>query len=75
MSAETLCNHCKKSVKYINTRKEGSWKCNPVPVKAVQKSGRVVEVYLSHECEDRDISEVSPEKEAEQRFWTGPDQF
>lgn len=75
MSEHTLCNDCKSKVKYIVTRKRGTVKCNSIPVEAYQESGRTVEVYLLHECNDRSFSEVSEEKAERPKLWTGPDQL
>ncbi len=74
---ETLCNNCKKSIIYIDTRKRGIIKCDKTPIEGIQASGRIVEVYLIHECEKISNSgasdKVLPEKNAEGRTWVGPD--
>jgi len=69
-----ICNDCKKRVKYINTRLGGTVKCDPNSVKAYQESGRIVEVYLIHECSNNRSSDETLIKEAQERkLWTGPD--
>lgn len=73
MSEQTLCNNCKERVKYIVTRREGTLKCNDVPVKAVQESGRIVEVYLLHECNIGTSNETPGGKDEKGKLWVGPD--
>ncbi len=72
MANQTLCNNCRKEVKYISTRMRGTLKCEPTTVTGVQKSGRVTEVYLLHDC-NRIHSETSSEKNGERKLWLGPD--
>lgn len=64
MAEHTLCNNCKNKVKYIVSRKGGTVKCDVSPVTAYQKSGRIVEVYLLHECGNDRSSNKTPKKEA-----------
>ena len=73
MSDQTLCNYCHNEVRYINTRKEGTIKCDPLPVKGIQESGRVVEVYLIHDCNNGALKQVSEEENGSKRLWVGPD--
>lgn len=69
----TLCNNCKSHIKYISTRKEGDLKCNPLPVKGITVSGRILEVYLEHDCNDRASNKVSGKEDEERELWAGPD--
>jgi len=73
MGDQTLCNYCHNNVKYINTRKEGTVKCDPLPVKGIQESGRIVEVYLVHDCHNGASNQVSEEENGPKRLWIGPD--
>jgi len=73
MADQTLCNYCHNEVKYIETRKEGSLKCDPSPVRGVQASGRIVEVYLIHDCTDRACNQTSNTKDEKRKLWVGPD--
>ena len=75
MADLTLCNYCHNEIKYIETRKEGSLKCDPSPVKGIQASGRIVEVYLIHECKDRACDEVLNSKNEGRKLWVGPDTY
>ena len=74
MAEFTLCNNCKKEVKYISTRRKGTVKCDNIPIMAYQESGREVEVYLLHECDnDRSSNETHKEETQKRRLWVGPD--
>lgn len=73
MSERTLCNECKSEIKYIVTRIEGTKKCEPIPVKAFQESGRIVEVYLLHECNTGSSNETYEKEAPKGRLWVGPD--
>ena len=49
-------------------------KCDILPVTAYQESGRIVEVYLLHECgNDRSSNETSKKETKKGRLWVGPD--
>ena len=61
------CNECNKPVRYIDSRKAGIVKCEGKPCIAYTVTGRELEVYLKHECRNRDqghneISETSTVK-------------
>ena len=74
MAEYTRCNNCKKKVKYIVSRKGGTMKCDPSPIQAIQESGRIVEVYLLHECDNLRTYNETPKKEAQEgKLWVGPD--
>ena len=73
MDSRTICNSCENEVKYINTRKEGTVKCDPLPVKGIQESGRIVEVYLVHDCHNGALKQVFEEENRPKRLWVGPD--
>lgn len=73
MSEHTLCNNCKSKVKYIVSRTGITVKCNISPVTAYQESGRIVEVYLLHECgNDRSSNETSEITVKKRKLWVGP---
>lgn len=73
MSTNTLCNYCDNNVKYIVTRKEGTLKCDPLPVKGIQESGRIVEVYLIHDCHNGASSQILESENDPKKLWVGPD--
>jgi hypothetical protein len=73
MSEAVICNKCQSEVRYIDTRKEGIIKCNPSSVKGIQESGRIVEVYLVHDCIDRSSYEILNRENEKRRSWVGPD--
>jgi len=67
MSANVICNICKQPVKYIVNRVKGTQKCDPTPQQGVTARGRIVEVYLIHECDKARTSNKVREDENETR--------
>ena len=67
----TICNACGKDVQYIDTRKQGIVCCEAEPVKGIQRSGRIVEVYLEHKCNGRPCEEVSEKEDEPAPLWVG----
>ena len=73
MDGRTLCNYCGNKVKYIVTRTEGTLKCDPLPVKGIQESGRIVEVYLIHDCYNGASNQILESENGSKKLWVGPD--
>ena len=67
MSANVICNICKQPVKYIVNSREGTQKCDPTPLKGVTARGRILEVYLIHECDKAGASNKIHKNENENR--------
>ena len=67
MSATVVCNICGEPVRYIINQREGTQKCDPTHHTGVTDRGRIVEVYLLHECHKPGTPDEVFENEDEKR--------